>query len=146
MKEIPLSDRIVYRDGFLYQLSEDYIHQLGGNLDNIPVGVLTEWLCLTQAGVLTIKQGYAWNGGNFPARDTKNAMRAYLVHDAGYQLTRFGLLSRDIWRPLWDKEFKRVLREDKVSRFRAWYLHRGVRIGGRKAASASGIRPVLYAP
>ena len=143
---MPEHTGITYRKGYKYQLRWTYDHQLRGNLDHIPEDVHTLWLTLTRDGLLTIKGGYAWDGGSGPARDTQNAMRAFLLHDAGYQLTRLGFLKIEIWRPRLDQEFRRILREDKVSRFRAWYLYRGVRIGGKKAASPAGIRRVLHAP
>jgi hypothetical protein len=46
------------------------------------------FLSLSKQGVLTIKKGYAWDGASGPALDTKNIMKASLVHDAVYQLMR----------------------------------------------------------
>jgi hypothetical protein len=41
-------------------------------------------------GKLTIYKKYAWNGADFPVRDTKNIMAASLVHDVFCQLVEDG--------------------------------------------------------
>ncbi|GAK24268.1 hypothetical protein JCM19052_4928 [Vibrio sp. JCM 19052] len=46
------------------------------------------FLSLSEQGLLTIKKGYSWDGASGPAIDTKNILKASLVHDALYQLMR----------------------------------------------------------
>lgn len=46
------------------------------------------FLSLSEKGLLTIKKGYSWDGASGPAIDTKNILKASLVHDALYQLMR----------------------------------------------------------
>jgi hypothetical protein len=80
-------DKIKYRKGYKYQLSETYSVYVG-----ILINCETEWITLFN-GWLTIRKGYAWDGASGPTFDTKNSMRGSLVHDALYQLLRLGLLS-----------------------------------------------------
>lgn len=154
-----MPERIAYRKGYKYQLAVDYevalrdLHIVRprddpwwklGLQDSPHIG--TEWVTLDHLWVLRIKKGYAWDGASGPARDTPSIMRAALVHDALYQLIRVGCLDKAAWRPRADKELRRICREDGMSWLRAWYIYRAVRVGGGKAASPAGIKPVLYAP
>lgn len=84
--------RITYSSGknergkTIYKLSHNVCvqtslyHQLGGN----------EFISLNNEGLLTIREGYSWNGmTKFP--DSKNTMFSTLVHDDLYQLMRVNL-------------------------------------------------------
>lgn len=74
-----MSESIKYRDGYKYQLSEDYQTVI----EIKPVEfILTEYIRLDIDGTLSIKEGYAWDGPSGPTVDTKNFMRGSLVHDA----------------------------------------------------------------
>jgi len=88
---------------------------------------------------------YTHSGRRGPARDTKNFMRASLVHDALYQLIRKKVLSRK-WRLEADKELKRICLEDGMSNIRAGYVYRTVRMLAGSAASPKNKRKVLTAP
>ena len=135
--------QIRYRSGYKYQLVEDY----SGNVSIAPeVNIDTLYIVLSTEGNLLIKRGYAWDGPSGPAWDTKNFMRSSLVHDALYQLMRQELLSNDLWRAEADLELKRMCREDGMSRIRAWWVHRGVRIGGDPAASPESRKKIHTAP
>lgn len=144
---------ITYREGYKYQLS--------GNFD-IDIGIKPkvdihcgEYLRLTTDGVLHIGAGYAWDGPSGPTVDTKNFMRGSLVHDALYQLLRWGLLQKGTdacW--AWDHERFRLFADDLLrfhclqdgmSRPRAWWVYQGVRKGG-KSSAAVGIRRSVVAP
>ena len=102
----------------------------------IPIrGVETEtaYLQLDQEGWLRIKRGYVWDGPSGPTWDTLNFMRGSLIHDALYQLMRMELLPAD-YRQMADEVLYEVCRGDGMSRFRAWYVLRGVRRGAGFAA------------
>lgn len=85
---------ISYSSGYEYQLQSDcwfdtYI--------NLPEAIYTEYITLLPLGQLILRDGYAWNGPNFPAIHTRQSIIASLPHDALYQLISLGLLTDD-WR------------------------------------------------
>lgn len=123
-----------YREGYKYQLAEDYkvktqVITGGGN-------IRSDFITLYGDGVIVIKAGYAWDGPSGPTFDSKDFMRGSLVHDAFYQLIREGLLD-PIWRDLADLTLRQFCIEDGMSRFRAWYVFRGVQRFGEQYAKAS---------
>ena len=61
-------------------------------------------------------------------------MRGSLVHDALYQLMRLEELDYKTDRKYADQLLKTICREDGMSAFRAWYVHRLVRAFGEGAA------------
>lgn len=134
---------IRYRSGYKYQLVDEYAVQVSVTPDQ---AIRSEFIDLSKDGALVIKKGYAWDGPSGPAVDTKNFMRGSLVHDALYQLMRDHGLSPDRWRATADLELKRCCLEDGMSTLRAWWVHRGVRLGGGPAASPESRKPVLSAP
>lgn len=132
---------IKYRDGYKYQLVDDYVVAT----KVIPKAfVLAPLLRLDTEGTLYIRAGYAWDGPSGPAIDTKNFMRGSLVHDALYQLMREGHVGQE-WRKAADEELRRICLEDGMSVIRAWWVYEGVRFGGGPAAAA-GEHPALVAP
>lgn len=80
-------------------------------------------------GRMYLRKGYAWNGLDI-AVDTPAALRASLVHDAGYNAIAAGAVSKRPWKKHFDKEFLRVAREDGTSLFRALYMYCAVRLFG----------------
>ena len=77
------------------------------------------------------EKDYAWDGPSGPTIDTKNSLRASLVHDIFYQAIRNGVIP-DSYRRLADKEFRLILKEDEMSFIRRWIWWVGVRIFGSK--------------
>lgn len=138
-----IGNEIRYRSGYKYQLAAEYSINVGVIPDT---NIATDFIELNTDGVLVIKRGYAWDGPSGPAIDTKNFMRGSLVHDALYQLMRQEHLSTDRWRERADLELKRICREDGMSRIRAWWVHRGLRLGGGPAASPESRKPIHTAP
>ena len=134
---------IKYRDGYKYQLSEDYwiLTAIKPEAD-----IITNHISLNRSGALYICAGYAWDGPSGPAIDTKNFMRGSLIHDALYQLMRLGRLDSDRWRKTADEELVRACKEDGMSSIRAWWVYQGVRFGGGPSSRPEGSRPVLTAP
>ena len=135
--------RIVYRSGYKYQLAEDYTVQIA-IFPQQPI--ITKFILLRANGNLSIVAGYAWDGPSGPAFDTPSFMRASLVHDALYQLMREGHLDPAKYRVIADAEMRLICIEDGMPRIRAWWCHRGVRLGGGPSASPSGSKSVLMAP
>lgn len=134
--------RIHYRSGYKYQLE-------GGYSVRIPLRppstLRTEYVRLSPSGLLTLKDGYAWDGPSGPAIDTKDFMRGSLVHDALYQLMREGFLDRG-FRPAADEILRDSCIEDGMSRIRAWWVYQGVRLFGGPCAEAAAERPIEAAP
>jgi len=89
------------------------------------------WAVLSEEGILTIKEGYAWDGASGPAMDNMNTARASLIHDVMYQLIAGNRLPPGPWKAHADKEFHTILREDGVVWFRAAYMYAAVHLFGR---------------
>lgn len=107
-------------DSFKYQLVKGYQVQTGitGAAARIP-----HFIELDQDGALRIFAGYAWDGASGPTIDTKNSMRASLIHDALYQLMREGKLGQE-WRDEADKLLHDICVKDGMwsVRAKAWLL------------------------
>lgn len=131
-----------FRSGYKYQLAEPYSIQT--RIIQIS-RIETMFISLDETGLLTIRSGYAWDGPSGPAIDTLNAMRGSLVHDCQYQLMRMGLLDEKFRRAA-DEDFRRMCREDGMSRFRAWYFFVGVDTFAAGAASADARKKIITAP
>lgn len=99
-----------------------------------------EFIKLTTEGVITISTGYAWDGASGPTRDSISSMQASLVHDALYQMFREELLPQKYVKQS-DQLFRRMLVQDGMSRFRAWYWYRGLRL-----ANGTANKPGAYPP
>lgn len=133
-----MQKKIVYRDirRYKYQLLDDYvididIHPPEEILE--PPPPLGTYVRLGTDGRLTLSRFYAWDGPSGPSIDTKNFMRGSLVHDALYQLIRAGRIP-EASREYADGLLRAICIEDGMSRFRAWYVHRAVRLFAKCAA------------
>ena len=111
-----------------------------------PLATRDEFVTLEPNGLLSLRRGYAWDGPSGPTLDTRNFMRASLVHDALYQLMREGLLDSS-QRLYADRLLRKICRQDGMSRFRAWYVYRALRaFGGKGARPRKPFNPILRAP
>jgi len=118
------------RRKYKYSLVADEAYETGFKLEGLKnLGLLR----LTKTGKLTIKKGYASDGPSDPAFDTRNFMRGAFVHDALYQLIREGVLKPED-RKRCDEILREICLEDGMSKIRAWWVYRGVRMGGASAA------------
>lgn len=90
--------------------------------------------------ILRVEKGYCWDGASGPTIDTKSTIRGSLVHDALYQLMRMGLLQQS-YKPLADQTFRRLILEDGMGKFRAWYYYNGVRFFGKGSAKVQQREP-----
>lgn len=135
---------IRYRDGYKYQLEEDYLHETGLTPTE-PGG--NRFVHITLGGQLIIRAGYAWDGASGPAIDTLTFMRGSLVHDALYQLMRIGVLSKDDHRRASDQILREIVLEDGMWKVRAWWVYQAVRVfgGGYMRGPGNG-NQVLTAP
>ncbi len=135
--------QISYKSGYKYQLVEEYQVEISVTPEK---NIQTNYIDLTTEGLLTIKNGYAWDGPSGPTIDTPNFMRGSLVHDALYQLMRNKLIDKEKWRKKADGDLKRMCVEDGMSRIRAWWVHEAVRCCGDSAASEGMRKEVKKAP
>lgn len=141
--------RICYRKlrSYKYQTKKDYIITIG---IKPPETIDEKFIILTTDGELTIKEHYAWDGPSGPTIDTKNFMRGSLVHDALYQLLRGNHFAsnHEETRKYADQLLRDICREDGMSKFRSWYVYRGVRLFAKSAAKAGSdtTSQLLYAP
>jgi hypothetical protein len=134
---------IAYKSGYKYQLKQDYVIQIEIKPE-APID--TDYLSLTLAGTLTIKNRYAWDGPSGPTIDTLNFMRGSLVHDGLYQLMREHLLDEDKYREAADRLLQEICKEDGMSAARAWVVYEAVHYFGEPAADPANDKPVIRAP
>ena len=135
-------DRIRYREGYKYQLAEDY-SVLVPFYRASPAE--TEWLRLSALGWLLIRGGYCWDGPSGPTIDTASAMRGSLLHDSLYQLIRLGHLGADC-RAVADQVYEDACLEDGMLAVRAWAHFKALRLFGGSSAEPSAEKPMLTAP
>lgn len=136
---------ISYKRGYKYQLVEHFEHDIKIKPEQ-DVSSPSGYIELSAKGILEIKKGYAWDGPSGPTIDTLNFMRGSLVHDALYQLMREELLNLEVFRELADRLLQTMCKEDGMSSIRAWWVYKGLRIGGDPAANPDNKRPIAKAP
>ena len=134
---------IRYRSDYKYQLAEGYTISISIRPKS---DIETEFIDLDTDGNLTVKKGYAWDGPSGPVKDTKENMRASLVHDALYQLMRDEKLKSRTHRKAADQEFKDICKADGVSNLRASVYYKALRKFGKPAASSENKKKVTRAP
>ena len=162
-----LPEYVSYRDGYRYQLAEDYyvLVDIFHYQD-----IETESITLSKHGLLCIKRGWACDGPSGPTKiacdimtilgciplagkifkwhkkkvlDT--IMRGAFIHDALYLLLRQGLLP-SVSRLFADKELKKACLKDGMSKLRAWYVYRGVRRFAGYASDPKNRKRTYHAP
>lgn len=62
-----------------------------------------DYIRITPDGMLMAKKEYAWDGPSGLTFDTADSLRGSLWHDIGYQLIRLGILSKSLYKPLFDR-------------------------------------------
>jgi len=137
-----MRDQIKYRAGYKYQVAETYAVKVAIKAET---EIITYFIDLHTDGTLRIKTGYAWDGPSGPAYDSKNTMRGSLVHDALYQLMRRELLPLS-YKEQADLEMWRIMREDGMSRLRAWGFWKSVSVGGKSSTLPENKKEILVAP
>ena len=120
----------------VYTLSQNNVC-VQTSLDSRLVG--NDFISLNNEGLLTIREGYSWNGMT-KCPDSKNTMFPSLVHDALYQMMRIDF-SKDFndkridgryrFRKEADKLLVRLCRQNGINRFIASIIYIFVRPGGK---------------
>lgn len=136
---------IRYAAGYKYQLRAPYNTIIPEFADSERQPIATEWIALQPDGNMTIMVNYCWDGASGPTYDSRSSMRGSLVHDAGYQLLRLGLLPASM-RGAVDNAFHRICVEDGMLKPRAWLWFHAVRIFASPAADPAAISPDECAP
>ncbi len=134
---------IRYRSDYKYQLAEGYEIKIS---IKPKTDIESEFINLDTAGNLLVKRAYAWDGPSGPVKDTRENMRASLVHDALYQLMRNKELNARTHRKAADIEFREICKADGVSSVRANIWYRGLRRFGKPAASLESKKKIVRAP
>ena len=134
---------IYYKNNYKYRLDREYQCYIPIQPNHILIGV-DEYVVLHPSGLMVFKKGYSWDGAT-GVKDTKTVLRASLVHDGLYQFFREGKLSTSYKEDV-DRLFKEHCLEDKMSKFRAWYMSVGQDKFAKSATLAKNDRIVLEAP
>jgi hypothetical protein len=136
---------IKYRDGYSYQIAEDYtLSGLSFPLHKTNRIFFSPFLEM-QSTSITLKAGYASDGPSWPAIDTDTFMRGAFIHDGCYQAIRMGWLPESA-REYCDRLLRQICLADGMNPLRAWWVYKGLRVGGGKAADPSSVKVVLSAP
>ncbi len=134
---------IAYKGGYKYQLKRTYTVRI----PIVPSATIgNKYVSLDTDGILTIQEGYAWDGPSGPMVDIPSSMRGSLVHDALYQLMREGYLDRKVYRQTADRTLRDMCMEDGMWSILAWCVYYGVRGFADPAADPASKRPITYAP
>lgn len=134
---------ITYRSGYKYQLASDYPIKI----DIKPKkDVDDQFIKLDTDGNLVVMGGYAWDGPSGPVEDTKENMRASLVHDALYQLMRKRHLTAKQHRDKADKLFKKICIMDGVEKDLAQLYYLGLKWFGKPSADPKNKKKTYRAP
>lgn len=118
-----------YKKGYKYRIVKDFSVRL------IKFGLIvskkidTKYYSVIDS-VLTIKEGYSWDGASGGMVDTKGVMIPALVHDCFYEMIRKGHLSSDM-RVEADKIFLKLMKERGVNLIRRNIAYRAVRLFGK---------------
>ena len=123
----PISYRSLHK--YKYQLMEGAYTKIFLDISETITGA-NGFVCISPTGkkgeaLVEVEKGYCWDGCSGPTVDTKTSMRASLFHDAFYQLMREAKLPYKFVGNA-DRIFYRMLKEDGMNKFRAWYYYKGV--------------------
>ncbi len=134
---------IRYRGDYKYQLASEYRIKIKILPEE---NIVTDFIELDATGELKVKNGYAWDGPSGPVIDTKENLRASLIHDALYQLMRVEKLKSRTHRKTADRIFRNICKQDGVSRVRANIYYKALRKFGKPAASPENKKKIRRAP
>lgn len=134
--------KIKYREGYKYQLAETY------SISTPVYGyqILDEFYVLQPNGYLIIKAGYAWDGASGPTFDTKDSMRASLIHDVFCQAQRAGQINHKYWSHIINDFFEQMCIADGMSGLRAGVWHAAVEFANAGNPEQGVSNPVQEAP
>jgi len=134
-------NQIKYKAGYKYQITSRacFVTDIHPKKD-----IETQFIDLSESGILLIKPGYAWDGASGPTLPSIKAKRASLAHDALYQLLREKKITGEANRRKADRIFYELLRKDGMWKIRAKVWWRAVRRWAKKSSMRG--RPERIAP
>lgn len=131
-----------YYDGYKYVVGETFSVQTQIFPEK---NIQTKYIELDIYGLITIKDGFPWDGASGPTIDTDNTMTPSCVHDALYWLFRHGFL--DIgWLDLADQLIHEMLLDRGMTEFRAGYWDLGLEIADGGAALPENKKKMIEVP
>lgn len=142
---------IRYRAGYKYQITAAYLHPISDEILAIINHVALneyghEFIAIYQKDkIMTMAEGYAWDGPSGPTIDTPDFMRGSLVHDALYQLMRDGYMLQS-GRVLADRELVAICKADGMPWWRRAYVYVSVRLFGGPSADPAQRHSDIIAP
>jgi len=145
MSETIHIDQMAYSKGYLYQLREPCACTSNIRLDR---DIVTAFYTIFKNGVIVGNMGYAWNGANKPAINTKSFVRPSCFHDIICQAIADGLLDPK-WRGEADRLMRRIAKVDRMNKLRRWWTFKAVFNWGRLTAektAGTGDKEIFYIP
>ena len=100
--------------------------------------LISPYYRLTPSEVIIYKN-YSWDGPSGPTIDSESSLRASLIHDVLYQISRkyYDRISDEVFkafRKAADDEFRVILKDDGMPKLRRWIWWGSVRLFGKNAA------------
>ena len=124
---------LAYRKvGSCYQVEDRYEIRTELKLDR---SGFSDRVRISSDGVLTIGEGYAWDGPSGPTFDRETTLRASCIHDALYHLIRRGQINFEYWREC-DRVMGRVMKEDGAWKITRTTYMAGLRLANGRAAKS----------
>ena len=125
-----------------FRVREDYQHTwketpiLGPSAAGPPPLVITKRLgdvvvTFNDATDVILHEDYRWDGNSGPAPNQLECLRASALHDAWSQAIEHRIFARSYrnWRR-GAKEYRKVVRDDGLNFFRAWWRYTGLMVYG----------------
>lgn len=131
-----------YKGKAKYQLVEDYVIDIEFSW---AVDIEADLVKLAANGMLTVRTGFAWDGVTGLAFDTRNFMRASLVHDALYHLMRQTGTNPKLHEKA-DELFLNIAKLDGVNPLRARAHYTSLYLARKTGLMPGKKRPVYTAP
>jgi hypothetical protein len=135
-----------YTKGWKYRLEDPLVYQLSERWIGVPSCDIYDGTLHGPTRLITIRDGYPWDGCSGPTIDTTDSMVPGCIHDFLYELCRMEQLDYKKWRPLADLEFYDLCRECGMNRMRAWTWYQAVHRFAESAAMPGSEREILEAP
>lgn len=119
---------------YRFQVAEDTELELINDIPNIEF----DWFSVNNKKI-QIKKGYAWDGASGPTINTKDTIKAYLIHDCLYQAMRLGIVDESN-RKTADKELRDQMIKAGCWKIRAYIWYIMVRLFGTSSAKKGNLQ------
>lgn len=121
---------VIQHPKYKYRLDVAHDHTLSNWSRRIATEIDSGWAKLSGDGVLSIAEGYCWDGPSGPAMDSMSFARGSLVHDVLYQLIAECKIPKHPWKAHADRELYDICREDGMGWLRAQWVYIAVKFFG----------------